>query len=165
MCFIFQIWDVLSNKEVVDIVASARKRTTAARTLVETAIKAWKHKYPTSKMDDCAVICLFLDSNYSNSSSASNNKLDEQQSLVDQVSTAVVVENLCGPNGLNRSGTIKTSKNILQDGSEEEEDEWKEEEQSEMGIEWSALEGVSRVNTLVNLPRFDPGKEDKASRK
>ena len=27
--------------------------------------------------------------------------------------------------------------------------------------DWSALEGVSRVNTLLTLPRFVPGKEDK----
>ena len=32
---------------------------------------------------------------------------------------------------------------------------------SELGIDWSALEGVSRVNTLLNLPRFVPGMEDK----
>lgn len=160
------IWDVLSNKEVVDIVASAPKRTIAARTLVETAIKAWKHKYPTSKIDDCAVVCLFLDSNSSNLSSASNTKPEEQQSLTEQVSTAVENENFCVPNGLNRSGTVRTtSKEILQDGSDEEEDESKEEEHSEMGIEWSALEGVSRVNTLVTLPRFDPGKEDKKGQK
>lgn len=166
LCFVLQIWDVLSNKEVVDIVASAPKRTIAARTLVETAIKAWKHKYPTSKIDDCAVVCLFLDSNSSNLSSASNTKPEEQQSLTEQVSTAVENENFCVPNGLNRSGTVRTtSKEILQDGSDEEEDESKEEEHSEMGIEWSALEGVSRVNTLVTLPRFDPGKEDKKGQK
>ncbi|KAL0551745.1 hypothetical protein IC582_010834 [Cucumis melo] len=158
------IWDVLSNKEVVDIVASAPKRTTAARTLVETAVKAWKHKYPTSKIDDCAVVCLFLDSNSGNlSSSASNTKPEEQQSSADHFSTPVENEDLSCPNGLNRSGTVRTSKEILQDGSEE--DETKEEEHSETGIEWSALEGVSRVNTLVTLPRFNPGKEDRKGRK
>lgn len=155
---------MLSNKEVVDIVASAPKRTTAARTLVETAVKAWKHKYPTSKIDDCAVVCLFLDSNSGNlSSSASNTKPEEQQSSADHFSTPVENEDLSCPNGLNRSGTVRTSKEILQDGSEE--DETKEEEHSETGIEWSALEGVSRVNTLVTLPRFNPGKEDRKGRK
>lgn len=54
------IWDVLSNNEVVRIVASARKRSTAARLLVDRAIRAWRYKYPCAKMDDCAVICLFL---------------------------------------------------------------------------------------------------------
>ena len=44
----------------MDIVASV-SRSAAARTLVETAIRAWKTKYPTSKIDDCAVVCLFFD--------------------------------------------------------------------------------------------------------
>ncbi|GFY82483.1 protein phosphatase 2C family protein [Actinidia rufa] len=54
------VWDVLSNNEVVKIVASARKRSTAARLLVDYAVQAWRHKYPTSKVDDCAAICLFF---------------------------------------------------------------------------------------------------------
>lgn len=45
----------------MDIVASV-SRSSAARTLVETAVRAWKIKYPTSKVDDCAVVCLFFDS-------------------------------------------------------------------------------------------------------
>jgi serine/threonine protein phosphatase PrpC len=53
-------WDVLSNKEVVDIVALAPSQTTAARDLVEYVVRAWRLKYPTSKVDDCAVVCLFL---------------------------------------------------------------------------------------------------------
>ncbi|XP_054806470.1 probable protein phosphatase 2C 33 isoform X2 [Prosopis cineraria] len=55
------IWDVLSNQEVVDIVASV-SRSSAARTLVETAVRTWRTKYPTPKVDDCAVVCLFFDS-------------------------------------------------------------------------------------------------------
>ncbi|XP_072969467.1 probable protein phosphatase 2C 33 [Typha angustifolia] len=54
------VWDVLSNKEVVDIVASASDRSSAARSLVTLAIRAWRLRYPTSKIDDCAVVCLFL---------------------------------------------------------------------------------------------------------
>ncbi|KAH7842590.1 hypothetical protein Vadar_007047 [Vaccinium darrowii] len=54
------IWDVLSNDEVAEIVASARKRSIAARLLVDRAVKAWRHKYPNSRVDDCAVVCLFL---------------------------------------------------------------------------------------------------------
>ncbi|KAF7142674.1 hypothetical protein RHSIM_Rhsim05G0226300 [Rhododendron simsii] len=54
------IWDVLSNEDVITIVASARKRSIAARLLVDCAVRAWRHKYPNSKVDDCAAICLFL---------------------------------------------------------------------------------------------------------
>ncbi|KAJ7539215.1 hypothetical protein O6H91_11G081300 [Diphasiastrum complanatum] len=43
------IWDVLSNTEVVDIIATAPTRRTAARSLVECAVRAWRLKYPTSK--------------------------------------------------------------------------------------------------------------------
>ncbi|XP_074589163.1 putative protein phosphatase 2C 33 [Curcuma longa] len=57
------VWDVLSNQQVVDIVASAPDRSSAAHLLVESAVKAWKVKYPTSRIDDCAVVCLFLDVN------------------------------------------------------------------------------------------------------
>ncbi|XP_047307241.1 probable protein phosphatase 2C 73 [Impatiens glandulifera] len=54
------IWDVLSNDDVVKIVGSCRKRSLAARLLVEYAVGAWRHKFPTSKTDDCAVVCLFF---------------------------------------------------------------------------------------------------------
>lgn len=55
---------------------------------------------------------------------------------------------------LNWSGTVRTDK-------EEDSSKFKQEEvNSELGLEWSALEGVSRVDTLLNLPRFVPGKED-----
>ena len=56
-----QVWDVLSNKEVVGIVASA-PRSSAARIVVESAVQAWRTKLPASKIDDCSVVCLFFDS-------------------------------------------------------------------------------------------------------
>lgn len=65
------VWDVLSNKQVVDIVASA-PRSSAARVLVDSAVEAWKTKLPTSKVDDCTVVCLFFDSE-SDLKSPSNN--------------------------------------------------------------------------------------------
>ncbi|CAJ1977820.1 unnamed protein product [Sphenostylis stenocarpa] len=53
------VWDVLSNEEVVSIVAFS-PRPTAARTLVDAAVQAWKTKLPSSKVDDCSAVCLFL---------------------------------------------------------------------------------------------------------
>lgn len=63
-----QVWDVLSNKEVIHIVASAPAKASAARYLTESAVRAWKSKYPTSKIDDCAAVCLFLNIDTSNNS-------------------------------------------------------------------------------------------------
>ncbi|KAJ8898905.1 hypothetical protein K2173_008397 [Erythroxylum novogranatense] len=54
------IWDVLSNNDVIKIVASARQRSMAAKMLVKHAVRAWRNRYPGSKVDDCAVVCLFL---------------------------------------------------------------------------------------------------------
>ncbi|KAF2283105.1 hypothetical protein GH714_043428 [Hevea brasiliensis] len=154
-----EIWDVLSNKEVVDIVSSAPSRSSAARALVESAVRAWRYKYPTSKVDDCAVVCLFLDTN--NLSTASNST-KEQPTSVDQTDIDSQKEDdPSGATGLGRSGTVRSGKEVLLDGSADEDSSKQDEMQLESGIEWSALEGVSRVNTLLNLPRFVPGKEDK----
>ena len=57
---LLQIWDVLSNSEVIRIVASAKTRCKAAKLLVNRAVKTWRYKYPCSKIDDCTVICLFF---------------------------------------------------------------------------------------------------------
>ncbi|CAN6373832.1 unnamed protein product [Urochloa humidicola] len=54
------IWDVLSNKEVVKMVCSAKDPSKAARQLIDRAVRAWRRKYPTSMVDDCAAVCLFL---------------------------------------------------------------------------------------------------------
>ncbi|KAF7845258.1 putative protein phosphatase 2C 65 [Senna tora] len=58
--FFFQIWDVLSNTEVINIVASAPRRSMAAKMLVRHAVATWRYKHPSAKVDDCAAICLFL---------------------------------------------------------------------------------------------------------
>ncbi|KAJ6697072.1 hypothetical protein OIU85_003436 [Salix viminalis] len=157
------IWDVLSNKEVVEIVASVPSRSSAAKALVETAVRAWRYKYPTSKIDDCAVVCLFLDSNVLCTAS-NTTKSQEQLPSMDQVDSGGPKEDddLSGPTGVDRAGTPRAEKEALLGGDAEEEDASEQDEmQSEYGIEWSALEGVSRVNTLLNLPRFVPGKEGK----
>ncbi|KAL0835205.1 hypothetical protein Bca101_087094 [Brassica carinata] len=65
------IWDVLTNEEVVEIVAKAPTRCTAGRALVEAAVRNWRWKFPTSKVDDCAVVCLFFDSKPDKLSTAS----------------------------------------------------------------------------------------------
>ncbi|XP_056842071.1 probable protein phosphatase 2C 33 [Raphanus sativus] len=147
------IWDVLSNEEVVAIVASAPSRSTAARALVESAVRAWRYKYPTSKVDDCAAVCLYLDSNNNTnvlSTASSISKLEDED--VEELK----IEN---DDASGRSSTVKTGKEIALDESEAER-LIREEDNSdaEHGTEYSALEGVARVNTLLTLPRFVPGK-------
>lgn len=56
------VWDVLSNEQVVQIVDSICVRSLAAKAVVDAAVGLWKVKYPAAKADDCAVVCLFLDS-------------------------------------------------------------------------------------------------------
>ncbi|GJN07190.1 hypothetical protein PR202_ga24998 [Eleusine coracana subsp. coracana] len=54
------VWDVLSNKQVIKIVSSVSDPSKAARQLIDQAVGAWRRKFPTSMVDDCAVICLFF---------------------------------------------------------------------------------------------------------
>ena len=139
------------------IVASAPSRSSAARALVETAVRAWRHKYPTSKVDDCAAVCLYLDSNNTNaiSTASSISKLADEE-----LETASANDDESGLSGLGRSGSVRTSKEIALDENEAERLIKEEEDNmdTEHGTEYSALEGVARVNTLLNLPRFVPGK-------
>ncbi|KAL2465007.1 putative protein phosphatase 2C 33 [Abeliophyllum distichum] len=159
------IWDVLSNEEVVDIVGSCSTRSYAARMLVESAARAWRSKYPTSKVDDCAVVCLFLDSN-PNDSTAPSTEFKENIASEEQYDTDKK-DDPFSPTGLDRSGTVRTSE--WADGGESEETSGANDEVAldnegtnmEVGKEWSALEGVSRVNTLLTLPRFVPNKDNK----
>lgn len=55
------VWDVLSNEQVVHIVASVPMRSLAAKAVVEAAAYTWKVRRPTSRVDDCTVVCFFLD--------------------------------------------------------------------------------------------------------
>lgn len=143
----------------MDIVASAPARSSAARALVESAVRAWRCKYPTSKVDDCAVVCLFLDSAANNFSTASITKSKEN---VDGVKEDLPEPP--APNGFDRSGTVQSGEETLPRRKKEESSG--DEGEMQMGLvgkDWSALEGVSRVNTLLTLPRFVPaGKEEKA---
>ncbi|KAI3936435.1 hypothetical protein MKX01_014404 [Papaver californicum] len=54
------VWDVLSNEEVSSIIWSVENKEEAAQTIVEAAAVAWKREYPSSKVDDITVVCLFL---------------------------------------------------------------------------------------------------------
>ncbi|KAJ0983839.1 hypothetical protein J5N97_002195 [Dioscorea zingiberensis] len=115
------VWDVLSNKEVVKIVSSVSKRSEAAKHLVQRAVKAWRSKHSSSKVDDCAVVCLFL----KHISSSSN---------------------VVGDNGdLSTLESFKTARSQSSNSEEMMAEETKE--------EWTALEGLSRVNSLLKLPR------------
>ncbi|KAK1278634.1 putative protein phosphatase 2C 34 [Acorus gramineus] len=54
------VWDVISNEEAVQIVASAPDRGKAAKRLVECANRAWKRKRRSIAVDDCSAVCLFF---------------------------------------------------------------------------------------------------------
>lgn len=54
------VWDVLSNEEVVSIVCATPRKQHASKAVVEAAVQRWKTKYPSSRVDDCSAVCLFL---------------------------------------------------------------------------------------------------------
>uniref|UniRef100_M1BK89 Protein phosphatase-2c n=1 Tax=Solanum tuberosum TaxID=4113 RepID=M1BK89_SOLTU len=152
---VFQVWDVLSNEEVVEIVSSAPTRASAARILVDSAAREWKTKYPTSKMDDCAVVCLFLDG-----------KMDSESDNEDQCfSSATLQSNHSGnavesDDGQNSEPSLQRNFTVR---SAEENNTYKrivaevaanQEAMSTEEQNWLGLEGVTRVNSLVQLPRF-----------
>ncbi|KAF5445141.1 hypothetical protein F2P56_034213 [Juglans regia] len=168
------VWDVLSNKEAVDIVASAPGRSTAARALVDCAFRAWRLKYPTSKNDDCAVVCLFLEHVPAASEAVADNDMTKApQEAIEMV--AVTDEKARGLEAddtkssvLDHSSTVRGSDEIVPVSEPAEENlSAKCQGQSKRSLaecisnaedeEWSALEGVTRVNSLLSLPRFPSG--------
>ncbi|XP_057796503.1 probable protein phosphatase 2C 52 [Salvia miltiorrhiza] len=150
------VWDVLSNEEVVEIVSSSPTRSSAARILVEHAAREWKAKYPTSKMDDCAVVCLFLDG-----------KMDTESDYEEQGFSSATLQS-------NHSGNVVESddggqhpepclqRNFTVRSAEDNEHYSRVSVEADNGENagggedqnWSGLEGVTRVNSLVQLPRF-----------
>ncbi|KAK0592833.1 hypothetical protein LWI29_026306 [Acer saccharum] len=107
-----------------------------------------------------AVVCLFLDLTANGITTSSSFKSKELQNSVEQVnllSTENNDDDPAEPNCLDRSGTVRTfGKEILKEDNEEDSSK-----HEDLNMDWSALEGVSRVNTLLTLPRFTAGKEDK----
>ncbi|KAM7277042.1 hypothetical protein ACFE04_018908 [Oxalis oulophora] len=143
---------VLASDGVVEIVSSAPTRASAAGILVDAAAREWKLKYPTSKMDDCAAVCLFLDGKMDSESDC------EEQRLIHSNHSGNANDSDDGQKfepTLQRNCTVRSSEkshvysnlplnaeaNSL--GSEGAEDQ-----------SWLGLEGVTRVNSLVQLPRF-----------
>ncbi|XP_058073248.1 probable protein phosphatase 2C 52 isoform X2 [Magnolia sinica] len=152
------VWDVLSNEEVVGIVSSAPSRSSAAHAVVDSADCEWKLKYPTSRMDDCAVVCLYLDGKVDPESEPVEPIIPEtiNHSFHSGVNEPTDVQNLepC----LRRNFTVRSEEDNEQNGkmcvaAEVEGALVTTEDQN-----WSGLEGVTRVNSLVQLPRFSQEK-------
>ncbi|KAJ4829297.1 hypothetical protein Tsubulata_000994 [Turnera subulata] len=165
------VWDVLSNKEAVDVVASAPGPTTAARALVDSAVRAWKLKYPTSKNDDCAAVCLFLEhTSLDDENIDEKNKERTPNDLVTEVVKATEdiseVQDDSHVSVVEDSSVIRGSDEIVPvvESTEEKFPAKLQHEQSKRSLaefistaddeEWSALEGITRVNSLLSLPRF-----------
>lgn len=106
----------------------------AAKLLVAHAINGWKYKYPTSKVDDCAVICLFFKSQTTKPMSKNSNSNVNNPKFLDYRSIKCRGES---------PGSVIVNDNritvIDRIGSKKECD---------------ALDGrVSRVNTILKISR------------
>lgn len=100
-----QVWAVLSNEDVVNIVGTCPTRSYAARAVVEAAVKEWSYMYPTSKVEDCAVVCLFLNSEESYTSCAKSTAPKEDKA-----------KNYPDPCELNLSDKTKTGSGAIEEG-------------------------------------------------
>ncbi|KAG2299849.1 hypothetical protein Bca52824_036321 [Brassica carinata] len=132
-------------------VASAPSRSTAARALVDTAVRSWRIKYPTSRNDDCTVVCLFLqddmedagnlvkDSHKEESVSISNKEEEEEDAIV-QVKEESISKSCGIESKMMTTMTLAGCISVAQDDEE-----------------WSALEGLTRVNSLLSIPRLFSG--------
>eukprot|EP00252_Welwitschia_mirabilis_P009665 TRINITY_DN2238_c0_g1_i6.p1 TRINITY_DN2238_c0_g1~~TRINITY_DN2238_c0_g1_i6.p1 ORF type:complete len:205 (+),score=43.40 TRINITY_DN2238_c0_g1_i6:646-1260(+) len=165
------IWDVLSNEEVIDIVASVPSRSSAARALVECAVRSWRSKYPTSKVDDCAVVCLFLhspshseeDPTCGLSHCSIRDGVPKEASLMaaalsqeskgndSQFSAEVDASLLDLTSSVNLTNHNGNSKCNVRSPSHRKASQYIV---TEDGEEWHALESVTRVNSLLSIPRI-----------
>lgn len=147
-----QVWDVLSNEEVVEIVSSAPTRSSSARIVIDAASREWKSKYPTSKMDDCAVVCMFLDGKMDSESDCEEQCLS---SSTTQSNQSAVETDDC------QNSEPCLQRNVTVRPCEETDQRYKVLVEVENVVNartedqnWSSLEGVTRVNSIVHLPRF-----------
>ena len=120
---------MLSNTKTIRIVASAKKRSMAAQLLVERAVSEWKIKYPGYKIDDCAVICLFLKTPPLSTKSTSKH----------------------GQHSLNDHKQLEVSQNSATRSSRGGHGSRKANSKVEY---YSAFEGVSRQNFVPSIFRF-----------
>uniref|UniRef100_A0A0E0G6H4 protein-serine/threonine phosphatase n=1 Tax=Oryza nivara TaxID=4536 RepID=A0A0E0G6H4_ORYNI len=127
------VWDVLSNTEVVSIVNRATSRASAARLLVESAHRAWRARFPTSKIDDCAVVCLFLDTDELSETSSS---------MARDMTNAVEVSSGQHSNTIQLSTGVSSDvvTAVLTDGDD-----------------LSAVDAVAKLVTLTDLPNNASG--------
>ncbi|KAL5207898.1 hypothetical protein ABZP36_032333 [Zizania latifolia] len=51
---------VCAIKQVVSIVCATPRKQHASKAVAEAAVQRWKSKFPTSRVDDCSAVCLFL---------------------------------------------------------------------------------------------------------
>ncbi|KAE9618193.1 putative protein-serine/threonine phosphatase [Lupinus albus] len=126
------VWDVLTNNEVINIVASAPRRSIAAKMLVKRAVRAWRYKYPSSKVDDCAAICLFVDDNPVLSQSQSNKNFSHGS------------HRNHSKNQFRRSKSTRNEDTETVDGKVG----------LELNQEWKGLGGLVRSNSISKLPRI-----------
>ncbi|KAJ1264463.1 hypothetical protein BS78_08G002600 [Paspalum vaginatum] len=132
------IWDVLSNREVVKMVSSAADPSKAARQLIERAVRAWRRKYPTSMVDDCAAVCLFLN--------RAASPADEASSLSATAGGGAVAKPPPPAAAVSSfTGSFRRSKALTGGGEVPEQ---------EGAAAWRALEGVARANSVIRLPRI-----------
>ncbi|XP_010537844.1 PREDICTED: probable protein phosphatase 2C 6 [Tarenaya hassleriana] len=165
------VWDVLSNKEAVDIVASAPTRATAARAVVDTAVRAWRVKYPTSKNDDCAVVCLFLEDSSTAMEVSQTGKCSHEESAEiptvknDDHEKTEAVETKGDSQEPRTSPDTDEIVPVIEVKEEKMRESCRMESKRTLAEcisggddeEWSALEGLTRVNSLLSIPRFLSG--------
>ncbi|KAJ4868457.1 putative protein phosphatase 2C 1 [Raphanus sativus] len=113
-------------------------------------------------MDDCAVVCLFLDGKMDSDSSdyeeqgyysSATNAVEESEENQVNAAEPCLQRNVTVRASTENSSFGNVNAEAINDVAEKE--KTKEGEQN-----WSGLEGVTRVNSLVQLPRFS-GEETK----